>query len=125
MQRGTEGEPEEELQQLLRYMEHTTEENARNATLRNIQRMVEKVKQDGEVSLEYMKIFEREEMLIKQGRKEERANTEREKARADEAEMRAGEAEARAAEAEMRAAEAEAELRRLKEEIERLKNNKL
>lgn len=49
--------------------------------------MVGKVKKEGEVSLEYMKIFEREEMLIEQGikqdRREEKANTEREKQRAD------------------------------------------
>lgn len=64
------------------------------------------MKQDGEVSLGYMKIFEREEMLIKQGmeqgRKEEKVNTERERQRAELAEK---------------------EILRLKEEIERMKKN--
>lgn len=32
--------------------------------------MAEEVKHDGEVSIEYMKIFEREEMLRKRGYKE-------------------------------------------------------
>lgn len=31
--------------------------------------MVERVKKDEEVSLEYMKIFEREQLLINQGRR--------------------------------------------------------
>ena len=56
--------------------------------------MVERVKKDEEVSLEYMKIFEREQMLINQGRREgieegrlaEQQNTERERIRADKAE---------------------------------------
>ena len=59
--------------------------------------MVRTVKKDGEVSSEYMKIFEREEMLIRQGIQQgqelERQNTEREKKRADEAEYRATKAE--------------------------------
>ena len=40
-----------------------------------------------EAALEYMKVFEREEMLIEQGRREEQANTERERQRADSAEQ--------------------------------------
>ena len=48
---------------------------------------------DEEVSLEYMKIFEREQMLVKQGRKEEQANTERERRRADAEKARADLAE--------------------------------
>ena len=74
--KGTEGEPPEELRQLLHYMEHTTAENAVNETLKNIHRMVEIVKRDREVSLEYMKIFEREEMLVEMGRREERQRAE-------------------------------------------------
>lgn len=75
-------------------MEHTTEENAKNESLRSIHRMVQIVKQDGEVSLEYMKIFEREEMLVRQGVQQgiqqgvklEKINTERERQRAEQAE---------------------------------------
>ena len=79
--------------------EHTTEENAITDNLRSIHQMVKLVKQDEEVSLQYMKIFEREEMLIQQGieqgieqgiqqgieqgRKVEQANTELERQRAE------------------------------------------
>ena len=95
--KGTEGNPPEELQQLLHYMENTTEENAKNDNLRNIQQMINLVKQDKEVSLEYMKIFEREEMLIQQGlqqgRQEEQINTERERQRAEQEKKRADQLE--------------------------------
>lgn len=92
--KGTKGNPEKELRELLHYMEHTTEENAKNESLRSIHRMVQIVKQDGEVALEYMKIFEREEMLVRQGVQQgiqqgvklERINTERERQRAEQAE---------------------------------------
>lgn len=88
--RGTEGNPPENLRQLLRYVEKTTQENALNNDLKRIHQMVETVKRDEEVSLAYMKIWEREEMLIRQGRKqgiqEEQANTERERLRAENAE---------------------------------------
>ncbi|MDO4324031.1 MAG: hypothetical protein Q4C61_16075 [Lachnospiraceae bacterium] len=109
--RGTEGNPPGKLQQLLHYMEHTTEENAQNDSLRGIQKMVEEIKHDGEVSLEYMKIFEREKMLIdegfERGQAQERANTEREKQRADAAETKA--------------AAAEQEILRLKQELQKLR----
>ena len=95
--KGTEGNPPEELQQLLHYMENTTEESAKNDNLRNIQQMINLVKQDKEVSLEYMKIFEREEMLIQQGlqqgRQEEQINTERERQRAEQEKKRADQLE--------------------------------
>lgn len=110
--RGTVGNPPEELRQLLSYMEHTTKANAKNENLKEIQSMVETVKRDKGVSVGYMKVYEREEMLlnkgiqrgisqgIQQGREAERANTERERKRAD---------------------LAEEEIRRLKKEIEKLK----
>lgn len=117
--RGTEGNPPKELAELLHYMEHTTKENARNKTLRSIQKMVTKIKEDGEVSLEYMKIFEREEMLINQGfrrgQAQERVNTERERQRADAAETKANTEKARADAAEQ-------EILRLKQELQKLQN---
>ena len=88
-------------------MEHTGPENAVNDTLREIQQMVDTVKTDEEVSLHYMKVYEREEMLIDRGRREEQANTERERLRADMAENRAD--------------TAEQEILRLKQELERMK----
>lgn len=45
-------------------------ENATNDTLQKIHNMVQHVKQDEEVSLEYMKIYEKEQMLIEEGRQE-------------------------------------------------------
>ena len=88
--KGTEGNPSQELRELLYYMENTTEENAVNDSLKRIHRMVNQVKHDKEVSLNYMKTFEWEEMLIKQGQEQgrlqgqllEQANTERERIRA-------------------------------------------
>ncbi len=104
--KGTKGNPPEKLRQFLHYMEDTKEENAVNETLLHIHEMVKTVKQDEEVSLEYMKIFEREEMLIRQGRREEQANTERERQRADAAEKRAEDAEKRASNAQKEACNA-------------------
>ncbi|MDY5025245.1 MAG: Rpn family recombination-promoting nuclease/putative transposase [Oliverpabstia sp.] len=103
--KGTEGNPSAELKQFLHYMEHTTEENATTDNLRSIHQMVNLIKQDEEVSLQYMKIFEREEMLIQQGieqgieqgiqqgRKEEQANTELERQRAEKEKARADQLE--------------------------------
>ncbi len=86
--KGTKGNPSMELQQLLHYMEHTQDSYATNEDLKKIQQMVDIVKQDEEVSLEYMKIFEREEMLINQGRKLEQENTKKAEQRAVKAEQR-------------------------------------
>lgn len=85
-------------------MEDTTADNAVNSSLRKLHYMVEKVKMDKEVSLKYMKIFEREEMIRdegreegrKEGRREEMVNTERERLRADAAEKKADIAEQKA-----------------------------
>ena len=89
---------------MLRYMEHTTKENACNESLQNIHQMVETVKRDGRLGVEYMKVLEREEMLINKGREEGRkaeiANMERERKRAEVAEK---------------------EVQRLREELEKLK----
>ena len=74
--------------------------------------MVNLVKQDEEVSLQYMKIFEREEMLIQQGiqqgREEERINTEREHQRAEKEKARAE--------------QLEKELQQLKEQLAQFKS---
>ncbi len=107
--KGTEGKPPEPLKELLRYMEDTVPANAVNKDLQEIQRMVDTVKEDKEVGLRYMKIFEREEMIREiareEGMAEERINTERERKRAD--------YEA------MRACRAEEQLRKLMEELKR------
>ena len=112
--KGEKGDASQSLRELLNYMEDTSWENAKNDALRKIQSMVEVVKRDKGVSLEYMKIFEKEQMLREEGREEERQNTEREKARAEQ-ERKNAERERK------RTDEAEEKNRKLLEEIARLK----
>lgn len=100
--RGTKGKISEELRQFLNYMENTDQNNAVNDELKSIQRMVDAVKRDGEVSLRYMKSFEHDQLMyeqgvergIEQGRLAEIKNTEKEKLRADMAQSRIKELEA-------------------------------
>ena len=65
--RGTEGNPTEELRQLLRYMENSVEENACTKELQELHKMVKAVKQDREVVLAYMKSYEIEERIRREG----------------------------------------------------------
>lgn len=65
--KGTKGDCGEEQKELLRYMEHSVSENANCNAVKEIHDMVEHVKQDAEVSLEYMKVYEKERMLIEEG----------------------------------------------------------
>ena len=71
---GTEGHPTEQLRQLLHYMENSVAENACTKELMELHKMVEAVKQDGEVGLAYMKSFEIEEKIRREG--EERGREE-------------------------------------------------
>ena len=92
--KGTKGDDiSEELRQFLNYMENTTQTNAVNDTLKDIQKMVDIVKRDGEVSLSYMKGFERDTIMYEKGQADERKNTEKERQRADSAEKARDEAE--------------------------------
>ena len=68
--RGTEGNPREELKEFLSYMENSCEENAKNDMLKKMHQMMRHVKSDEEVSIEYMKIFEREKMIREEGQEE-------------------------------------------------------
>ena len=81
--RGKKGNISKSLRQLLNYMENTNQSNAINEDLREIELMVDQVKHDGEVSLQYMKSFEHDQMMYEQGheqgRKEEQKNTEQER----------------------------------------------
>lgn len=114
--KGTKGDDiSEELRQFLSYMENTTQTNAVNDTLKDIQKMVDIVKRDGEVSLSYMKGFERDTIMYEKGQEaerknteKERKNTERERQRADSAEKEKIEAQKETAEALKRVAELEA-----------------
>ena len=53
-------------------MEHSSIENASSESLKKLHQMVTAVKRDGEVGLAYMKSFEREERIRRQGEEEER-----------------------------------------------------
>ncbi|MGN0424265.1 MAG: hypothetical protein ACI4FY_03030 [Acetatifactor sp.] len=64
------GSPPEELRELLRYIEDSSEENAVTENLRELHRMVTAVKRDREVGLAYMKSFEREQRIREQSREE-------------------------------------------------------
>ena len=92
--KGTKGTISEELRQFLNYMENTDQNNAVNEDLKDIQEMVDVVKRDGEVSLQYMKSFEHDQLMYEEGRLAEIKNTEREKKRADMAQSRIKELEA-------------------------------
>ena len=81
-------------------MENTTWENAVTEELEDIQEMVDVVKEDAEVTVAYMKGFERDQMFLEEGkelgRKLEQENTLREKNRADTEKNRAEEEKRRA-----------------------------
>ena len=81
-------------------MENTTRENAVSEELEAIQEMVDVVKEDAEVTVAYMKGFERDQMFLEEGkelgRKLEQENTLREKNRADAEKNRAKEEKRRA-----------------------------
>lgn len=67
---GTQGVPNEGLQQLLHYMENTTYENAVNKDLHEIHRMVEAVKNDPEVIARNMIGYLKRQEEINRTRKE-------------------------------------------------------
>ncbi|MCM1105052.1 MAG: Rpn family recombination-promoting nuclease/putative transposase, partial [Clostridium sp.] len=71
--KGTQGNPPENLRELLYYMEHTSKENARTERLQELHEMVTAVKRDGEVGLSYMKSYEIEQRRWKEGLAEGRA----------------------------------------------------
>ncbi|MDE7254015.1 MAG: hypothetical protein K2O32_13890, partial [Acetatifactor sp.] len=65
--KGTEGNPPEDLRELLYYMEHTSKENAKTEGLLRLHEMVTAVKRDRKVGLAYMKSFEIEERIRREG----------------------------------------------------------
>ena len=86
-----------------------------SAELEAIQEMVDVVKEDAEVTVAYMKGFERDQMFLEEGKKRERENTLKEKQRADEEQKRADMEQQRAD----AAAEEIAKLRKQLEEMQR------
>lgn len=67
--KGKKGNVSEKARKLLKYMEDSTPENADCEWLQELHWMVERVRHDEEVSLEYMKVYEREQMIREQGEK--------------------------------------------------------
>lgn len=65
---GSRGVPNEKLQQLLRYMEESTRENAVNKELREVHRMVEIVKIDPETTISCVRLTEELDRSKKEGR---------------------------------------------------------
>lgn len=118
--KGRKGRDNESLSQLLDYMENTTRENAVSEELEAIQEMVDVVKEDAEVTVAYMKGFERDQMFLEEGkelgRRLEQENTLREKNRAD--------AEKNRAEEEKRRADAAVEeIEKLRKQLEELQKS--
>lgn len=86
--KGTKGNLSENIKQLLHYMEDTRNENAKNEDLRNIQEMVDAVKENRELRTNYMKLYEKEQRFIRQINKEHQ-RAERERQRAEQEQQRA------------------------------------
>lgn len=61
--RGTEGNPSQELKDMLKYIEETTNANVTNQTIETIHNLVKQVKQNREVGINYMKSWEYEKMI--------------------------------------------------------------
>ena len=70
--KGKIGVISQELKELLRYLEDTNWQNAVSESLREVQSMVDQVKCDKEVSISYMKSYERDRMMRNEGRIEGR-----------------------------------------------------
>ena len=58
------------MSQLLNYIENTTRENAVSEELEDIQEMVDVVKEDAEVTVAYVKGFERDQMFLEEGKRQ-------------------------------------------------------
>ena len=68
--KGTEGNPSQELHDMLKYMENSIAENVTNADIQAIHEQVDAVKQDREVGVQYMKSWEREMLIREEGKVE-------------------------------------------------------
>ena len=68
--KGTEGNPSQELKDMLKYIEETTDENVTNQDIDTIHHFVKKVKRRREVGINYMKSWELERIYREEGRAE-------------------------------------------------------
>lgn len=65
--KGKEGNPSQELKDMLQYMENTSVENVTNENLNSIHQIVENTKHRKEVGINYMKSWEHDEMVRNEG----------------------------------------------------------
>lgn len=65
--RGIEGNPSQELRDMLKYMEKTTDDNVTNQNIASIHGLVNQIKKNKEVGINYMKSWEREKMIREEG----------------------------------------------------------
>lgn len=68
--RGTEGTPSQELKDILKYIEKSTNDNVTNQSIASIQELVNKVKRRTDIGVNYMKSWEIEEILRRDSYKE-------------------------------------------------------
>ncbi len=61
--KGTEGNPSQELKDMLKYIQKTTDDNVTNSDIASIHQFVHKVKLKKEVGINYMKSWEIEKMV--------------------------------------------------------------
>ena len=73
--KGTDGCTSQALRDMLKYLENTTTTNVTNQDISTIHQLVEKVKRRKEVSINYMKSWEIDEMNREEGRMEGREET--------------------------------------------------
>lgn len=68
--KGVEGNPSQELRDMLKYIEETTADNITNPSIAAVDSLVSKVKHSREVSVSYMKSWEWEEMIREEATQE-------------------------------------------------------
>jgi len=68
--KGVEGNPSQELRDMLKYIEETTADNVTNSTIAAVDNLVSKVKHSREVSVSYMKSWEWEEIIREEATRE-------------------------------------------------------
>lgn len=65
--KGTEGDPSQELKDMLKYIENSTQNNITNPNIESIHRLVEKVRRKKEVGINYMKSWEHDKWMRDEG----------------------------------------------------------
>ena len=65
--KGIEGSPSQELRDMLKYIEQTTDDNVTNQSIDVIHQFVNKVKHKKEVGISYMKSWEHDKMVRDEG----------------------------------------------------------